>query len=213
APRDPREITLGANVPRGGEVETKARRELAGYHAHIEATDRAIGGLIAAADAAAARRGRRAPIVVFTSVHGDMHGAHGLFRKGWPHEESIRVPLLVRIPAAEGNATLSFHAPRGDPVSLLDVPRWTVAWADGAEIRMPKLGADVQFISMPSVVALPHQCDRIWRGVRTESRKLVVDANGTPWLYFDLENDPWEMTNLASDPQRKDEIAGLRALI
>ena len=35
--------------------------------------------------------------MVFTSVHGDMHGAHGLFRKGWPHEESVRVPLLVRM--------------------------------------------------------------------------------------------------------------------
>ena len=41
--------------------------------------------------------------MIFTSVHGDMHGAHGLFRKGWPYEESIRVPLLVRgLPGAAG---------------------------------------------------------------------------------------------------------------
>ncbi|MEY4488969.1 MAG: hypothetical protein RIQ79_1477, partial [Verrucomicrobiota bacterium] len=89
-------LRLAFNVPPGGEVEAKARRELAGYYAHIEATDRAVGALIAALDETAARAGRGRPLVVFTSVHGDMHGAHGLFRKGWPHEESVRVPLLVR---------------------------------------------------------------------------------------------------------------------
>jgi len=78
-----------ANVPRDGAVEIKARAELAGYYAHIEATDRALGRLIAAVG--------EETMIVFTSVHGDMHGAHGLFRKGWPHEESVRVPLLVRV--------------------------------------------------------------------------------------------------------------------
>ena len=116
-PRDPREIVLQANVPRGGDVEARARRELAGYHAHLEATDRAIGGLIDAVDAA----GARSTIIVFTSVHGDMHGAHGLFRKGWPYEESVRVPLLVRgwsalsptrSPAAGGEAPSSERCAR-----------------------------------------------------------------------------------------------------
>ena len=198
---DPAEIMLPANVPRGGDVEAKARRELAGYYAHIEATDRAIGRLVAAVDATAARHGRRTPVVVFTSVHGDMHGAHGLFRKGWPHEESIRVPLLVR---REGTAPNS----RPALVSLLDLPRWTVAWAAG---EPEKSVATTQQISMPSVVAQPHQCDRAWLGMRTRSRKLVLNADGSPWLFFDLENDPLETTNLAGDPQRRDEIAALRA--
>jgi arylsulfatase A-like enzyme len=83
---------LAGNVPVGGEVEAKARRELAGYYAQIEATDRAIGRSLLP------EAGRDDTVVIFTSVHGDMHGAHGLFRKGWPHEESVRVPLLVRSP-------------------------------------------------------------------------------------------------------------------
>jgi len=81
AARDPQEIVLPANVPRGGDEEARARRELAGYYAHLEATDRAIGWLLAGTH-------RDDTLVVFTSVHGDMHGAHGLFRKGWPHEEA-----------------------------------------------------------------------------------------------------------------------------
>lgn len=197
--RRPEEIVLPGNVPRGGEVEVKARRELAGYHAHIEATDRAIGTVLLPA------AGEEC-VVVFTSVHGDMHGAHGLFRKGWPHEESVCVPLLVRLPR-DGGASLEFGVRSSELVSLEDLPRWTVDWANGVEARVPARAT--QAISMPSVVRLPHQCDRVWRGVRTRTRKLVLNADGTPWLFFDLENDPGEERTLADDPAWRSEIEAL----
>jgi arylsulfatase A-like enzyme len=206
-PRAPAEIVLAPNVPRGGEAETRARRELAGYHAHIEATDRAIGRLIAAVQ-------RETTILVFTSVHGDMHGAHGLFRKGWPHEESVRVPLLVRHPSHEQSS--EFGVRSLDLVTLLDLPRWTVAWADDAKLQTPnpKLRSpEIQRISMPGVVALPHQCDRPWRGVRSRTRKLVLDSDGSPWLFFDLERDPWENENLVGEPARTAEIRHWRELV
>ncbi len=196
AARAPDKIALATNVPRGGAIEAQARRELAGYYAHIEATDRALGRTLL-------RELADDTIVVFTSVHGDMHGAHGLFRKGWPHEESVRVPLIVLEPrrAHRGkDATL---------VSLLDLSRWTLAWADGRAPDAPAL----QRISMPSVVALPHQCDRVWHGVRTRERKLVLNADGTPWLYFDLTADPFEQRNLAGDPARAAEIAAWRTQV
>ena len=202
--RDPRLIALDANVPPGGEVEAMARRELAGYYAHIEATDRAIGRLVARLDHDAAERGRRAPVVVFTSVHGDMHGAHGLFRKGWPHEESVRVPLLVRGATGGVEARIEDEA-----VSLVDLALMSLAWADE---RTPPTGRSHSLISMPSVVNLPHQCDREWRGVRTKSRKLVLNADGSPWLLFDLERDPGERENLAGEPARAGELGALRAL-
>ena len=193
AARDLREIVLPANVPRGGDTEARARRELAGYHAHIEATDRAIGrNLLRNAQ-------RESTIVVFTSVHGDMHGAHGLFRKGWPQEESVRVPLLVRTPG---------EAPRRDEaaVSLVDLTELMCA---KIEQRDAKFDGPFARISMPSVVALPHQCDRVWRGVRTKTRKLVLNADRSPWLFFDLENDPLEMKNLARDPAWAEELTEL----
>lgn len=195
------EIVLSPNVPRKGDIERRARRELAGYYAHIAATDRAIGRLVQGLD-------RERTVVVFTSVHGDMHGAHGLFRKGWPHEESVRVPLLVRLPAALGAEAGRLSL---ETVSLLDLPRWTLGWAESSGATSGQ-GAAVgeQRISMPSVVALPQQCDRVWRGVRTAARKLVLDADGAPWLFFDLERDPWEVNNLVATPARQAEIEGLR---
>jgi hypothetical protein len=65
---------------------------------------------------------------------------------------------------------------------------------------------------MPSAVLLPQQCQRPWRGVRTPDRKLVLNLDGEPWLFFDLEIDPSEMCNLAGDETRQAEIARLRPL-
>jgi arylsulfatase A-like enzyme len=193
-PRPAEEIVLPPNVPRGGAAEVRARKELSGYYAHIEATDRAIGRLLD--DVPAGNT-----VVVFTSVHGDMHGAHGLFRKGWPHEESVRIPLLVRVPGVSPEKN-------DGAVSLVDLAAMTIGWADGTAV--PPAGGESR-ISMPSVVALPHQCDRVWRGIRTRTRKLVLNADGSPWLFFDLERDPFEEENLALDPSRSTERAELAA--
>jgi arylsulfatase A-like enzyme len=196
---DPAALVLRGNVSSDPAVEERARAELSGYYAHIEATDRSIGGLLGALPAET--------LVVFTSAHGDMHGSHGLFRKGWPHEESVRVPLLVRGP---------FPARRDDrPVSLIDLPALATAWAGGGDLPpgrwFPRSAAGLARVSMPSVVALPDQCDRVWDGVRSVDRKLILNADGSPWLFFDLAGDPLEMRNLAGDPERAREIAGLRA--
>jgi arylsulfatase A-like enzyme len=193
---DPGKLVLRGNVPAGGGVEARARADLSGYYAHIEATDRAIGRLVDGMPPDT--------VVVVTSVHGDMHGSHGLFRKGWPHEESIRVPLLVRIPGSAGKDDR--------PISLVDLPGMAARWAEGG-VGLPPRPAGAAHISMPSVVRLPDQCDRVWAGVRTRARKLVLNADGSPWLYFDLEDDPLELRNLAADRSRAAEIAGLAASV
>jgi arylsulfatase A-like enzyme len=179
---DPGALALRANVPTDVTVAAKARKELAGYYAHIEATDQAIGRLVAGLDP-------RNTVIVFTSVHGDMHGSHGLFRKGWPYEESVRVPLLVR-PAGgyPGGGTSSSQL-----VSLVELRAFTNRCSEGSA-EFPRREACE--ISMPSVVALPYQCDRVWRGTRSAKEKIIWNADGSPWLRFDLQDDPLELTNL-----------------
>lgn len=185
---NPISLRLPPNVPPA--AEAKAREELAGYYAHIEATDRALGRLFERIDFSTTA-------VVFTSVHGDMHGAHGLFRKGWPHEESVRVPLLVRVPGVPGRNC-------GEPVSLVDLANCTRAWAETG--TWPVSADETAWISMPSVVELPYQCDRTWTGLRSPKRKIVLQADGAPWFFFDLEDDPGEQVNLIGDPRRAEEI-------
>ncbi|HVT72897.1 MAG TPA: sulfatase-like hydrolase/transferase [Lacunisphaera sp.] len=205
AERRPEEIKLRANVPAASPAARIAREELAGYYAHIEATDRAIGKLLAEIELSDT-------IIVFTSVHGDMHGAHGLFRKAWPYEESVRVPLLVRYPhkqvtSDKGQVTSGVSQ---SPVSLVDLPHLAVAWAEGRDWQCRR---DSAAISMPTAASIPLQCDRAWRGFRTPRHKLVLKADGSPWLFFDLANDPLELKNLAEDPARRNEIEALKALL
>lgn len=200
----PGELKLRANVPTGGDVEKQAREELAGYYAHIEATDRAIGKLLTEVDLTET-------IVVFTSVHGDMHGSHGLFRKAWPYEESIRVPLLVRWPRGKGTRDKGQGTRKdGTPVSLVDLPHMAVAWAEGREWHCKR---DSALISMPSATEIALQCPVAWRGFRSAKHKLVLNADGTTWMYFDLEHDPLEMRNLVNEPERTGEIEALRKLL
>ncbi len=177
---DPLTVELRDNVP--PETSVRARDELAGYYAHIVATDRAIGTLI---------EGLAGDVtIVVTSAHGDMHGSHGRFRKGWPWDESIRVPLVVL------NAPNSRSGAEDDtPVSLVDLPAMAMAWGRNETWVCPR---DYAPISMPSVVALPDQCDRVWEGRRTARGKEINRADGSPWLGFDLESDPLEMRNLVS---------------
>src|SRR6478736_1933211 len=199
----PAEVTLRSNVLLGGPVEQQAREELAGYYAHIEATDRAIGRLLAEVDL-------RETIVVFTSVHGDMHGSHGLFRKAWPYEESVRVPLLVRHQRSAVSGQQSLAAKDNSPVSLVDLPHMAVAWAEGREWHCRR---DNALISMPAATQIALQCPAAWRGFRSTRHKLVLRTDDTPWLYFDLERDPLEMKNLAADPAYAGEIAELVRLM
>jgi len=195
ATRDPRDIVLLPNVP-SGEAGARARTELAGYYAHIEATDRALGRLLTTVDPAGEA------LVIFTSVHGDMHGAHGLFRKGWPYEESVRIPLLVRRPAS-----CAAVGPNDAPISLVDLPELILAEVGNGKAKQPDFFAR---ISMPVAIPLPDQCDRVWRGLRTKTRKLVLNHDGSPWLLFDLERDPFEMSNLAGDPGWSEEMKELQ---
>jgi len=110
-------------------------------------------------------------------------------------------------------------------VSLADLSAMTLTWVDEADVG--RILGDAQEtgntppatddffarISMPSVVALPHQCDRMWRGVRTRTRKLVLNADGSPWLFFDLKNDPQEIRNLVGDPAQASEMEELMWLV
>ncbi|MFN9912300.1 MAG: sulfatase-like hydrolase/transferase, partial [Pirellulaceae bacterium] len=49
-------------------------------------------------------------LILFTSDHGDMLGSHGMRRKRKPHDESARVPGILRWPA---------KIPRGQVVDTL----------------------------------------------------------------------------------------------
>ena len=54
-------------------------------------------------------------VVVFTSDHGDMMGSHQLLTKTFMYQESVRVPLMVRLPGQHDGRRVS------GPVSQIDL--------------------------------------------------------------------------------------------
>ncbi|MFC1608424.1 sulfatase-like hydrolase/transferase [Candidatus Latescibacterota bacterium] len=86
-------------------TEDDYRESRAHYYAYCEMVDTQVGRLLDELD----RTGQaNNTMVVFTSDHGDMVGAHRMWIKGWqPYEECHRIPLAIRWPDRINPGSLS----------------------------------------------------------------------------------------------------------
>ncbi|OHB80750.1 MAG: sulfatase [Planctomycetes bacterium RBG_16_55_9] len=203
---DPSEIPLRPNVP--DSLRSQAQEELAGYYAHIAALDDCIGDILSTIDECGIEKNT---IFVFTSDHGDMLHSHGQTRKQKPWEESVRVPFIVRYPAAHGKAGRRVDMPINTPdimptllgLSGLAIPK-SVEGGDfsGVVTGTRSLDNDAALIMCP----VPfhewgyRRGGREYRGVRTRRYTYVRDLNG-PWLLYDNQADPYQLMNLCNSPE------------
>ncbi|MBN2376005.1 MAG: sulfatase [Sedimentisphaerales bacterium] len=199
-------IILRPNVP--PENANAAKKDLAGYYAHIVALDDCIGNIVDTIDHAGIKNNT---IVVFTSDHGDMLGSHGYQRKQKPWDESVRVPFLIRYPAKLGKKgktlDMPFETPDIMPTLLslcdLNIPNG-VEGVDYSRILAGKLNApdNAALIECASPFGewLRKNGGKEYRGIRTKRFTYVRDLNG-PWLLYDNQNDPYQKNNLVNSPQ------------
>jgi len=155
-------------------------------------------------------------ILVFTSDHGDMLHSRGQMKKQRPWDESIRVPFLLRYPAATGTKGRKIDMPINTPdimptllgLSGIDIPD-TVEGTDFSSVVTGKTEPpeNAALISCPSPFGqwTRQSGGREYRGVRTIRYTYVRDLNG-PWLLYDNEKDPYQLDNLCNKP----EHAGLQ---
>jgi arylsulfatase len=73
----------------------KYQEYMKNYYRLATEVDAACGRLLAELEAQGLRE---KTLVIFTTDNGYFHGEHGLADKWYPHQESIRVPLIVRDP-------------------------------------------------------------------------------------------------------------------
>jgi arylsulfatase A-like enzyme len=151
-------------------------------------------------------------IVVYSSDHGDMAGAHRMLLKQCPLEESIHIPLLMRYPRAipAGSTCSRLATPMDflptllslaginyDPVAYDGHDLSRVAFRGASDDRDAVLLMKMLHGGGPwTINAL-----RPWRGVRTQ-RHMYAELEGEPWLLFDNQEDPYQMANLIKDPGR-----------
>ncbi|MFW5750791.1 MAG: sulfatase [Planctomycetota bacterium] len=210
---NPATIELRPNVPRGGAHERKAREGLSGYYALIEHIDHNVGRLL---DRLQELDLADRTYVVFVSDHGDQHGCHGHSAKMTPHEESIRVPLMIwgghrwhyrnvsRPPDPFNHVDL---APTSLGLCGIPVPEsmqgydYSPAaqpfdWRDGRRRHLVDAPGEAY---LQCVVPTGHgsSMDVPWRGIVTADNWKYVALPGQAMMLFDLDADPYEQCNLA----------------
>lgn len=157
-------------------------------------------------------------LIVYTSDQGFYMGEHGWFDKRFMYEESMRTPLIMRLPSGFDR--------RGDITEMVQNIDYAPTFLELAGVEIPK---DIQGVSLLPLLKGEHPAD--WRrslyyhfyefpgehkvkrhyGIRTERYKLIhfyrdIDS----WELFDLQEDPTEMNNLYGRPGYEDITARLK---
>jgi arylsulfatase A-like enzyme len=199
-------IHLAPNVP--PDQQAKARREAQGYYAHCTALDKCVGDVV---DTLSATGLAENTILVFTSDHGEMLGAHDCppWMKQVAWDESARVPFLLRDPRLADQAGRVIRTPLTTP----DIPP-TLFRLAGVPVPKSFEGEDLSgllhgtgpgpdraalYMAVSPFIPRPYGVE--YRAVRTSRYTYVRTLDG-PWLLFDDQQDPYQMHNLAGQPER-----------
>ena len=205
----PEDVVLRPNV--SPEHAAAARKDLAGYYAHIMALDDCVGRLMDTLEGCGIAKDT---VFVFTSDHGDMLYSQDQQRKQRPWDESIRVPFLLRYPAALGDGGRRLACLLNTPdimptlLGLSGVP--VPASVQGRDFsqdlvkgRDPDADAALLACISPFGEFTRKNGGREYRGIRTRQHTYVRDLNG-PWLLYDNEADPFQQHNLAGGEAHRD---------
>ena len=159
-------------------------------------------------------------LVIFTGDNGYFHGEHGLADKWYAHQESIRVPLIVRDPRMAGEK----RGGTNDDFTLNVDLAPTILAATGIKVPATMQGRDIAPLYLAGEkpawrseffyeLTLPGSIAKI-----PASEALVrKDWKYFYWPDFKLEQlfhvaaDPFEETDLAKDPTQAARLAEMRA--
>lgn len=193
------------------------RSMLAGYYGNITHMDHQIQRfLIHLQEAGELKRS----IIVFVSDHGDQLGHHGLFRKGFPYQHSIHIPLFIYDP---GNLLGSDRSKVSDIDMLVDLSdilptlldlatEEILEEVDGRSVK-PYLYNDRaepirQYLHGEHVLGeWSHQFI-----LKLPFKYIWYTQTGEEQL-FDLARDPEETHNLINEPNLQEMIGELRMIL
>ncbi len=204
----PEALTLNPNISE--EFKERSRKELQGYYAHATATDEAIGSLLAKIKDLKLLENT---IIVFSSDHGEMMGAHGVkpFVKQLAWDESARVPFLISYPNINKNKGKVVKAPLTTPDILpsllaltnLEIPKDIDGENLSELIKNPDSNADRVALIMNVAPFASNFKDPEYRAIRTKQYTYSITLNG-PNMFFDNIKDPYQMNNLIGKPAFKE---------
>ena len=158
-------------------------------------------------------------LVIFTTDNGYFHAEHGLADKWYPHEESIRVPLIIRDPRMAKTA----HGRTNDDFALNVDLAPTILAATGIPAPATMQGRDLA----PLYLA---EQKPAWRTEFFYEHAMLTSVDFIPasealvrkdakYLFwpdfkreqlFDLQADPAEENDLIADPAEEKRLSEMR---
>ncbi|MEM9021493.1 MAG: sulfatase [Planctomycetota bacterium] len=163
-------------------------------------------------------------LVIFTTDNGYYHGEHGLADKWYPHQESIRVPLIIYDPRMDGSHHGTTNAEFTLSVDLMP----TILNAVGIDVPEGVQGRDIADLYLVGPAGTAPQVP--WRTEFFYEHPTLRDKDFIPasqalvrkdfkYMYwpeddveqlFDLVNDPIEENDLAASPQYAEKLEEMR---
>nr|AUN35929.1 choline-sulfatase [uncultured bacterium] len=198
----------------GKVTEEDVRQSRAHYYAYVEQVDAQVGRIL---DALEQTGQANNTLVVFTTDHGDMVGAHRMWIKGWiPYEECYRVPMILRWPGHIAPGSKTSHL-----VQTHDLAHTYVAAAGAKPLPFSDGEALQPLFQDPrrsdwrdQILCAYYGGEYLYtqRIAITDRYKYVFNGFDYDELY-DLRDDPDEMHNAVNDPKYAVAVDDMRARI
>jgi arylsulfatase A-like enzyme len=209
--RDGKAITLTGDAL----IRWKYQRYMQDYLATVQSVDDNVGRVLDYLDKAGLARNT---IVIYTSDQGFFLGDKGMYDKRFMYEESLRMPFLVRWPAAiepgsrsdamviNADFAPTFLDAAGLPVPSEMQGRSVLPILQGRTPPEWRTSMYYRYYHDPG-----HHNTAAHYGVRTKTHKLIHYWRLDQWELFDLVHDPHEQHNLFGQPAHAKVQAALHA--
>lgn len=186
--------------------EEQEKKAVAAYYASVSYMDTQVGKVL---NTLKEEGLEDKTIVIFTSDHGFHLGEHRFWMKVSLHEESVRVPLIIKIPGGKAAVCSSF-------TELLDL------YPTIAELAGLKHSDNIQGKSLVKTLDDPDYSIRDMAfSVTQNGNSFLVRTDG--WAYiqydedgqsgmelFDMDLDPKQYNNLAHNPRYSEVVSEMQ---
>ncbi len=190
--------------------EEDEKKAVAAYYAAVAFMDAQVGKVLKTLDEEGLTD---KTIVVFTSDHGFHLGEHKFWMKVSLHEESVKIPLVIKVPGKKYAGGRGQSAVCNSFIELIDLYP-TLAELAGLEYSEHLQGKSlVETLINPKtqvrdMVFTVSQGGKTF-GLRTDQYAYIQydEDAGSGIELFDMVKDPKQFTNLALDPDYADLVA------
>ncbi len=185
------------------------QKAIAAYYASVSYMDAQVGKVLKTLEEEGLSDNT---IVVFTSDHGFHLDEHEFWMKVSLHEESVKVPMMIKVPGKKPAITNSF-------TELLDL---YPTLADLAGLDYPEA---IQGKSLLPILENPTTEIRdfafsVSQGgksflIRTDEYAFIqYDENaGSGMELYDMQKDPNQFTNLANEPSHQSKVLEMQSML